>query len=99
MGASASTKYDLEVYFPGLGRYVEVTSTSNCTDYQTRRCRARYRSGKEVKYLHSLNGTAIACGRILAALSEQGYDGSDRIILPQVLRNYGAPAHLSITPA
>ncbi len=94
MGNPAATKYDLEVYFPGLERYVEVTSTSNCTDYQTRRSMARYKENGKNKYLHSLNGTAIACGRILAALAEQGYDGRGRIHLPQILRNYGAPAFL-----
>src|SRR4051795_8163049 len=95
LGNSAAKKYDLEAWLPGDagGRYREVTSCSNTTDYQARRLDARYRpvDGKGTAHVHTRNGTAIAVGRPITALVEnhQQEDGSIRI--PDVLHAYGAP--------
>lgn len=88
LGAPAYRKWDLEAWMPGRngGEYGEVTSTSNCTDYQSRRLNVRYKDddGKN-KYVHMLNGTAIAVGRAMLAIFEnyQNEDGS--ITVPEVL--------------
>ncbi len=88
LGDSASKKYDIEAWFPSHDRYREVTSTSNTTDYQARRLKIRYRSDDGNRFVHTLNGTAIAVGRILIALMEnhQREDGS--IVVPQALARY-----------
>jgi seryl-tRNA synthetase len=92
LGASASKKYDCEAWLPGQGRYRELTSTSNTTDYQARRLEIRYRSpdGKPA-YVNTLNGTAVAVGRTIIALLENGQlpDGSVRLPAPLVAA--GAP--------
>jgi seryl-tRNA synthetase len=88
LGASAAKKYDIEVWLPGQGRYRELTSCSNTTDYQARRleCRIRYADGNRTA--HTLNGTATAIGRTLIALLEnhQREDGS--VALPEALHPY-----------
>ncbi len=91
LGGPAYRKFDLEAWMPGRGKggeYGEVTSTSNCTDYQARRLNARYRvkGEKGTKFVHTLNGTAIAISRALVAIMElyQRKDGS--IVVPEVLR-------------
>jgi seryl-tRNA synthetase len=95
LGNSAAKKYDVEAWLPGDagGRYREVTSCSNTTDYQARRLDARYRpvDGKGTEHVHTLNGTAVAVGRTIIAIVEthQQEDGSVRI--PEVLHAYGAP--------
>ncbi len=92
LGASASKKYDCEAWLPGQGRYRELTSCSDTTDYQARRLELRYRNadGKPA-YAHTLNGTAVAVGRTIIALLENGQleDGSVR--LPSALTRCGAP--------
>ena len=88
LGGPAYRKFDLEAWMPGRGDYGEVTSTSNCTDYQARRLNARYKNKDEkgTHFLHTLNGTAIAVSRALVAIMEnyQRVDGS--IVIPEVLR-------------
>jgi seryl-tRNA synthetase len=95
LGASASKKYDCEAWLPGQGRYRELTSTSNTTDFQARRLDIRYRAqdGRPA-HVHTLNGTAVAVGRTIIALLENGQleDGSVR--LPEPLVPLGAPAVL-----
>ena len=90
LGGPAYRKFDLEAWMPGRGEYGEVTSTSNCTDYQARRLNARYsvKGEKGTHFLHTLNGTAIAVSRALVALMEiyQQKDGS--IVVPEALRPY-----------
>ena len=90
LGGPAYRKFDLEAWMPGRGCYGEITSTSNCTDYQARRLNARYRvkGEKGTHFVHTLNGTAIAISRALVALMEiyQQEDGS--IVIPDVLRPY-----------
>jgi seryl-tRNA synthetase len=95
LGASAARKFDCEAWMPGQQRYREVTSGSNCTDYQARRLRCRFRSGKATEPVHTLNGTAIALGRTMIAVLEnhQREDGS--VAIPAVLVKYGAPAEIT----
>ena len=73
---------------PGQGKYREVTSTSTTTDFQSRRLNIRYKDGSETKYVHMLNGTAVAIGRTVISILEnyQEKDGSVRV--PNVLREY-----------
>lgn len=91
LGASAARKYDLEAWFPGQQRYRELTSCSNCTDYQARRLNIRMRTAHRNTPVHTLNGTAIAIGRTLISLMEnhQQEDGSIRI--PEALRVHLVP--------
>ncbi|GBC71801.1 Serine--tRNA ligase [Candidatus Calditenuaceae archaeon HR02] len=91
LGPIAAKKYDLEVWMPAQGRYREVVSCSNCTDYQARRLRIRYREAphvEETKYVHTLNSTAIATERTIVAILEnyQRRDGS--VEIPEVLHPY-----------
>ncbi len=90
LGGPAYRKFDIEAWMPGRNEYGEVTSTSNCTDYQARRLNARYRvkGEKGTNFVHTLNGTAIAISRALVALMElyQQKDGS--IVVPDALRPY-----------
>ena len=89
--SAASTKtYDIEVWMPGLDRYVEISSCSNFLDYQARRARIRYRRAKGEKpaFLHTLNGSGLAAGRTLAAVMENYQTADGRIEVPEVLRPY-----------
>jgi seryl-tRNA synthetase len=95
LGASAAKKYDCEAWLPGQGRYREVTSTSNTTDFQARRLQIRYRGaeGARAEVLHTLNGTAVTW-RHMIALLENGQREDGSVALPAVLGPYGAPAVL-----
>ncbi|MBW3652034.1 MAG: serine--tRNA ligase [Actinobacteria bacterium] len=96
LGASAAKKYDIEAWLPGQGRFREVTSTSNTTDFQARRLEIRMRrDGGRPEALHTLNGTAVAVSRTLIALLENGQREDGSVALPAVLGPYGAPAELS----
>ena len=88
LGASAARKYDCEAWVPTQGKYREVTSTSDCTEFQSRRLSIRMREGKKVRPLATLNGTLCAVPRTIVALLEnhQQADGSVRV--PEVLRPY-----------
>ena len=96
LGASAAKKYDCEAWLPSQQRYRELTSTSNTTDYQARRLEIRHRpaGGGKPETLHTLNGTAVAVGRTLIAMLENGQQEDGSVVLPEVLRRYGAPAAL-----
>jgi len=95
LGASAAMKYDVEAWLPGQGRYRELTSCSNTTDYQARRLDIRYRPGDgRPAHLCTLNGTAVAVGRTIIALLENGQRDDGSIALPAVLSQFGAPAVL-----
>lgn len=92
LGGPAYRKYDLEAWMPGRGEggaYGEVTSTSNCTDFQARRLGIRYRSkdkkGKN-QFVHTLNGTAVACTRALIAILENYQQPDGSVVIPEVLR-------------
>ena len=89
LGFSAAKTYDIEVWMPSYNRYVEISSCSNMEDYQARRANLRYRDKDgNVKFLHTLNGSALAVGRTFSALIEnyQNEDGS--ITIPKILRRY-----------
>jgi seryl-tRNA synthetase len=94
LGASAATKYDCEVWLPSQERYRELTSCSNTTDYQARRLGIRYRAERGTRTPHTLNGTAVAVGRTLVALLENGQREDGSVLLPEVLAAHGAPAEL-----
>jgi seryl-tRNA synthetase len=96
LGASAAKKYDCEAWLPGQGRYRELTSTSNTTDYQARRLEIRYRpeAGRRPDVAHTLNGTAVAVGRTIIALLENGQREDGSVQLPEALVPYGAPSEL-----
>jgi seryl-tRNA synthetase len=96
LGASAAKKYDLEAWLPGQERYRELTSCSNTTDYQARRLDIRYRpdEGRPAN-LHTLNGTAVAVGRTIIALLENGQQADGSVILPAALARLGAPEVLA----
>jgi len=94
LGNSAAKKYDCEAWMPSQGRYRELTSCSNTTDYQARRLNIRMRADKRTQILHTLNGTAVAVGRTIVALLENGQRADGSVELPQCLVAYGAPATL-----
>jgi seryl-tRNA synthetase len=91
LGGPAYRKYDLEAWMPGRGdggEYGEVTSTSNCTDYQARRLGVRYKTAgqKGTKFVHTLNGTAVAVTRALVAILENYQQADGSVIVPEILR-------------
>jgi seryl-tRNA synthetase len=99
LGASAAKKYDCEAWLPGQGRYRELTSTSNTTDYQARRLGIRYRPGEgRPEHVHTLNGTAVAVGRTIIALLENGQQDDGSVRLPAPLVAFGAPEVLPPAP-
>ena len=88
LGAPASKKYDIEYWSPVDGSYREITSCSNCTDYQARNLNIRVRrENGELQVVHTLNGTAVSLARCLVAAIENFQDGED-LVLPKVLRPY-----------
>jgi seryl-tRNA synthetase len=89
LGSSAAKKFDIEAWFPGQDRYREITSTSNTTDFQSRRLKIRFKDeeGKN-RLVHTLNGTAVAIGRMLIALMENHQDGEGSFRIPEVLVPY-----------
>lgn len=91
LGASAARKFDCEAWMPGQERFREVTSCSNCTDYQARRLRARTRRGRDTIPVHTLNGTAVAVGRTLIAVLENHQLPDGSIEVPACLVPFGAP--------
>lgn len=91
LGGPAYRKYDLEAWMPGRGEggeYGEITSTSNCTDYQARRLGIRYKGKgfKGTRFAHTLNGTAVACTRALVAILETYQQADGSVLIPEVLR-------------
>jgi seryl-tRNA synthetase len=92
LGASAAKKFDCEAWLPGQERYRELTSTSNTTDYQARRLGIRYRPGEgRPEHVHTLNGTAVAVGRTIIALLENGQQTDGSVRFPPPLVAFGAP--------
>jgi len=96
LGASAAQKYDCEAWLPSQQRYVELTSTSNTTDFQARRLEIRVRlaGGGRAVTAHTLNGTAVAVGRTIVALLENGQRDDGSVELPACLTAYGAPREI-----
>lgn len=90
MGFSAAKTYDLEVWLPGQGCYREISSCSNCEEFQARRADLKYRpkGGGKAKYLHTLNGSGLAVGRTLIAILENYQQADGSVLIPEVLRPY-----------
>jgi seryl-tRNA synthetase len=88
LGASAAKKYDIEAWYPSQDRYREITSTSNTTDFQSRRLRIRVKGEHGNRLVHTLNGTAVAVGRTLIAIIENYQTADGTIVVPEVLRPY-----------
>ncbi|WP_028974755.1 serine--tRNA ligase [Spirochaeta cellobiosiphila] len=91
LGAPAYRKYDLEAWMPGRGEkgdWGEITSTSNCTDYQSRRLKVRYKEDKKTKFVHMLNGTAIAISRAIISVLENCQNADGSVSIPTKLQPY-----------
>lgn len=91
IGFGARKTYDIEVWLPGQQRYREISSCSNCGDFQARRMKARYKpaGSKDTQFLHTLNGSGLAVGRTLIAILENYYDPADGgVFVPDVLQGY-----------
>jgi len=90
MGFTARKTYDLEVWLPGQGAYREISSCSNCGDFQARRMNARYRpeGAKSTEFVHTLNGSGLAVGRTLVAVLENYQQGDGTVDVPEVLKPY-----------
>ncbi|XP_047991682.1 serine--tRNA ligase, mitochondrial [Leguminivora glycinivorella] len=88
LGAPAYRKYDIEAWMPGRGNYGEVSSCSNCTDYQSRRLNIKYKQDNTTNYVHTLNGTACAIPRMLITLLETHQDTKGKIFIPEALQPF-----------
>ncbi|HHV74579.1 MULTISPECIES: serine--tRNA ligase [unclassified Thermoanaerobacterium] len=90
LGFTAAKKYDLEVWMPSYGRYVEISSCSNCEDFQARRANIKYRpkDGGKAQYVHTLNGSGVAVGRTFAAILENYQQKDGSVVVPEALRPY-----------
>jgi len=90
IGFSAAKTYDLEIWLPAQGKYREISSCSNCTDFQARRANIRYRSQEsgKVHFVHTLNGSGVAVGRTMVAILENYQEKDGSIVIPDVLRPY-----------
>ncbi len=90
MGFGARKTFDIEVWLPGQNRYREISSCSNCGDFQARRMKARFRTAGEkgTRFVHTLNGSGLAVGRTMVAILENYQNADGSITVPEVLRGY-----------
>ncbi len=88
MGFSAAKTYDIEVWLPGQGKFREISSCSNCTDFQARRANIRFKRGKKPEFVHTLNGSGLAVGRTAIAVLENYQEADGSVVIPEVLRPY-----------
>jgi seryl-tRNA synthetase len=90
LGFAAAKCYDLEVWMPSLNRYIEISSCSNCEDFQARRANIRFRRKKsqKIEYVHTLNGSGLAIGRTVGAILENFQQSDGSVKLPSVLIDY-----------
>lgn len=88
LGSSAARKFDIEAWIPTQGKFREVTSTSNCTEYQSRRLSIRMREEGKVRPLATLNGTLVAVPRVIVAILENHQQADGTVVLPEALRPY-----------
>jgi seryl-tRNA synthetase len=90
MGFASRKTYDIEVWLPGQQTYREISSCSNCGDFQARRMKARFRAKGEkgTRFVHTLNGSGLAVGRTLVAVVENYQQGNGTVLVPDVLRPY-----------
>jgi seryl-tRNA synthetase len=101
LGFSAAKTYDLEVWLPGQQAYREVSSLSNCTDFQARRANLRYRpeAGAKPRLVHTLNGSGLAVGRTLVAVLENYQQADGSVVVPEALRPYLGGLDRIVPPA
>ena len=90
IGFSSAKTYDIEVWMPSYGRYVEISSCSNFEDFQARRAAIRYKNSPKEKaqLVHTLNGSGVAIGRTVAAILENFQNGDGSVTVPEVLRPF-----------
>ncbi|MBR3052879.1 MAG: serine--tRNA ligase [Firmicutes bacterium] len=89
LGFSSAMTYDIEVWMPSYGRYVEISSCSNFEDFQARRANIRFRrDGGKPEFVHTLNGSGLAVGRTVAAILENYQQADGSVVIPEVLRKY-----------
>ncbi|MCX7989443.1 MAG: serine--tRNA ligase [Aquificaceae bacterium] len=89
MGFASAKTYDIEVWFPSQGKFREISSCSNCEDFQARRMNTRYRDAEgRLRFVHTLNGSGLAVGRTLAAILENYQQEDGSLLVPEVLRDY-----------
>jgi seryl-tRNA synthetase len=88
LGFSAAKTYDLEVWIPSQETFREISSCSNCTDFQSRRAKIRFKENGVTRLAHTLNGSALAAGRALIAVIENNYDQKSIIKVPEALQDY-----------
>jgi seryl-tRNA synthetase len=88
LGFSAAKTYDLEVWIPSQESFREISSCSNCTDFQARRAKIRFKQDGTTQFAHTLNGSALAAGRTLIAIIENCYDQKSLITIPEALQDY-----------
>ena len=96
LGFSAAKTYDLEVWIPSQESYREISSCSNCTDFQARRAKMRFKEEGKSKFVHTLNGSALAAGRALIAIIENNFDQKSKITIPEVLQDYTKFSHIEV---
>jgi len=88
MGFCSAKTYDIEVWLPGQNCYREISSCSNCTDFQARRANIRFRRDKKPEFVHTLNGSGLAVGRTLIAVIENYQQADGSVLVPEALRRY-----------
>src|SRR5205085_1063076 len=89
MSFAASRTIDVEVWLPGQNRYYEVSSVSNCTDYQARRSQTRFKNKEgKIELVHTLNGSGVATSRLMVALLENNQNADGSVNVPKVLQKY-----------
>ena len=96
LGFSAAKTYDLEVWIPSQESYREISSCSNCTDFQARRAKMRFKEEGASKFVHTLNGSALAAGRALIAIIENNFDQKSKITIPEALQDYTKFSHIEV---
>ena len=89
LGFSAAKSYDVEVWLPSYNEFKEISSCSNCTDFQSRRAQIRFRrAGGKPEYVHTLNGSGLAIGRTWIAILENFQQADGSVLIPEVLHSY-----------
>ena len=88
VGFASKKTFDLEVWIPSIKNYMEISSVSNCGDFQSRRINVRYKTNEKKEYPHTLNGSSLAIGRTIIAILENYQNKDGTVNIPEVLRKY-----------
>ena len=97
LGFSSAKTFDIEVWMPSQNKYREISSCSNFTDFQARRCNIKFKSKEGNSFAHTINGSGLAVGRCLIALIENNFDGNDIINIPNCLEQYFGSSEIKIS--